>query len=95
MEMDFLEKIDLFEVRRSENQIYFVNIEWDQIQLTNMTEKFDRDDLLKNDYFITYSIHEMNRIGSVTFYKVVSRVIDENRNLIVFVKQETKTIERR
>ncbi|WP_080875278.1 hypothetical protein [Oceanobacillus timonensis] len=94
MKIDYFNKIDLFELRNTSNKNYFVDVESGITQNKEVTNEFDREDLLKNDYFLSYAIHQMNRVGNMTLYSVVDRVIDENKNLIVFVRQETKSIEK-
>lgn len=95
MDINYFKKVDLFTLRKNTNRIYLVDIESNICQSDDITEKFNREESLKNDYFVMYTGHELHPNVTVTLYKVVDRVIDENKNIILFVKEKTETFGKR
>lgn len=95
LNLNYLEKLDIFKIRKSSRKIYLCDIESNAIQFNDVTEEFNREDLYRTNYFIKYYGHELGSTVHISIFKIVDRIIDEKNNLIVFYKEEgTKTFER-
>jgi len=94
IEENLFKLVDWFQLSRSSNGIYMIDVTTDHVQSREFSHRFDKEALLGADEFVTYSIHEMNRIGSLTTYEIVKKVVDEKGNLIVFAKPEFHQVEK-
>jgi hypothetical protein len=56
--------------------------------------KINRDELLRAENYVEYSIHKLNHKGSVAIYTFLKRIIDQHNNLIIIASVENNDIER-
>lgn len=94
IEENLFKLVDWIELSRSSNGIYVIDITSSHVQSSDFSHRFDKEALLAADEFVTYSIHPMNRMGSLINYEIVKKVVDEKGNLIVFAKPEFHEVEK-
>jgi hypothetical protein len=91
---EYFELLNWNELKRSYNKIYYVDIENRYNQSNDITENYEREELMKVDSFISNSSNERTTIGSINHYTILDRIIDNNNNLFLFTISKHYQIQR-
>jgi hypothetical protein len=91
---DYFELLNWNELKRNHNKVYNVDIDNSYTQSEDITDKFNREELLKIESFVFNTSHEMTSVGSINHYVVIDKIIDNNNNLILFTKSRHYHLQR-
>jgi hypothetical protein len=91
---DYFELLNWNELKRSHDKVYNVDINNNYTQSEDITDKFNREELLKIESFVFNTSHEMTTVGSINHYVVIDKLIDNNNNLILFTKSKHYQLQR-
>jgi hypothetical protein len=91
---EYFKLINWNKLKRERNKIFNVDIDKPFTQLDDISDTYDREELLKVNSFVYNTSHEMTTIGNVKYYVILEKIIDNNKNLILFTKSSYHEIRR-
>lgn len=83
---NLIQSVDWKFIDQHSNAIFLI----EENSCIEITEEFKKEEMLLTNSFVRYNVNQYNSFGSVSYYKIVEKVLSPKENLLIFAERTSR-----
>ncbi|KIL31319.1 hypothetical protein B4145_2786 [Bacillus subtilis] len=85
---NLIQSVDWKFIDQHSNAIFLI----EENSCVEITKEFKKEDMLLTNSFVRYNVNQYNSFGSVSYYKIVEKLLSPKENLLIFAERTSRQL---